>query len=166
MLTILLISWNVGSICLGCEYSIGKMFNLILNSHSVVANGYCGQSSVNIKLLKMNNTQFSGQIPSSSVTMGQLFDKTVDKLMKDSGFRSSVESNKTTQSWGASFSSSYTPSTSKVPSQRKSLRFWWSLFVSLILTTVLLSTVLLYLRQLDLALLVKDKKKGICLPEF
>ena len=76
----------------------------------------------------MNNTQFSGQIPSSSVTMGQLFDKTVDKLMKDSGFRSSMDSNKTTKSWGASFSSSYTPSTSKVPSQRKSLRFWWSLF--------------------------------------
>ena len=47
---------------------------------------------------KMNNSQsqFSGS--SSSTTLGQLFDKTVDKMMSDKSFKSSMESCKA-NSW-------------------------------------------------------------------
>ena len=48
---------------------------------------------------KMNNSQsqFSGS--SSSTTVGQLFDKTVDKMMSDKSFKSSMESNMKANSW-------------------------------------------------------------------
>ena len=48
----------------------------------------------------MNNSQFSGGSSSShsSTTVGQLFDKTVDKMMSDKSFKSSMESYKA-NSW-------------------------------------------------------------------